>query len=956
MQNTIQSQAPEVVVAASKKHIARFKELHGDDAWFSLPDSYQDQLQSVFGLSDFVAHHLIAHPEWIETCFNADLSDDFDAELTQILQSVSDEAGFHRALRQFRHQKMLAIAIADLHNKQSIAESLKQVSALADALIMQAYHWLYQQFCGKYATPMVNNVAQPMLIIGMGKLGGCELNFSSDIDLIFAYPENGELHYRNKSMEFQQFFTRLAQKLIAALHQTTVDGQVFRVDMRLRPFGESGPLVASFGALETYYQQQGREWERYAMVKGRILNPSSEFTEELQDILRPFVYRRYIDYSVLESLRKMKQLIRQEVRRRKLTANIKLGSGGIREIEFIVQCIQLTRGGREPVLQEKHLLSLLGFFQQLQTLPADDIDVLKQAYLFLRKLEHCLQQFDDQQTQELPDNELDQQRLAWIIGYSSWSELLERLNRVMASVSEQFDELIGESPEDGEEQDTPLTDLWQLELDKDEALQLLCELTDIENSDRLYQQIVDYKQACQKKPIGARGRESLDLLMPRLLDVCLKYCAHSETDNVILVGRVLNIISAILKRTAYLELLLENEGAMLQLIRLSAKSEWVAEQLTRFPLLLDELLNPQALYNPTPLAQYPDLLRQSLLRIPEEDLEQQMEALRQFKLSHQLRIAAADLQDTLPVMKVSDHLTCLAETMITEVVNTAWHQMTEKYGYPAGTSDDDKQFLVVGYGKLGGIELGYSSDLDLVFLHNCTSTEDTSGPKSIDSRQFYARLAQRIMHLFNTKTGSGELYEIDMRLRPSGNSGLLVSNIDSFLQYQLDEAWTWEHQALVRSRAIAGSDELKLTFHKIREQILCLPREESSLLSDVAEMRHKMRLHLDKSSARQVDIKQGQGTIADIEFLTQYWCLLKGHEYPEVVLWSDNVRIIDALKYCEVISQSWAQQLTEAYLAFRNQAHQKALAGRENMLADDELQEHRTNVIHIWQSVFKEQN
>ncbi|BDX07379.1 glutamate-ammonia-ligase adenylyltransferase [Planctobacterium marinum] len=930
-------------------------EQHGDQVWQNLSDSCQKKLHCAFSLSDFVARQLLHHPQWIEACVDADLSVNFYEELAEQLKDVTDEASFHRALRHFRHKAMVSIALADVLNLQSIESSLNQVSRLADALIMQAYQWLYRQFCTKYATPMVNGKALPMLIIGMGKLGGKELNFSSDIDLIFSYPENGELHYRNKSMEFQQFFTKLAQKLIAALHQTSVDGQVFRVDMRLRPFGESGPLVASFGALETYYEQQGREWERYAMVKGRVLNPRSEFSEELQTILRPFVYRRYIDFSVLESLRKMKQLIRQEVRRRNLTANIKLGSGGIREIEFIVQSIQLTRGGREPALQERHLLSLLNTFQMQQTLPLQDVEILQSAYLFLRKLEHCLQQFDDQQTQELPDDELSRARLAWIMGCENWTALVTQINHIMASVAEQFDAQIGESPEDEEEQQTPLNDLWHLDLAQDEALQLLSELGDLAETEKLYQQIIFYKQEFLKKPIGARGRESLDLLMPRLLNACLKHCCHSDTDNAILIDRVLQIISAILKRTAYLELLLENEGAMMQLIRLSSQSEWVAEQLHRFPLLLDELLNPQALYNPTPLAQYPDLLRQSLLRIPEEDLEQQMEALRQFKLSHQLRIAAADLQDTLPVMKVSDHLTCLAETIIAEVLNSAWHQMTEKYGYPDCANDDHRRFLVVGYGKLGGIELGYSSDLDLVFLHDCNSTLDTSGPKQIDSRQFYAKLAQRIMHLFNTKTASGELYEVDMRLRPSGNSGLLVSNIESFLQYQLEEAWTWEHQALVRSRAIAGDETLKSRFNDIRRQILRLPREEPELLKDVVQMRHKMREHLDKSSAQLVDIKQGQGTIADIEFLTQYWTLLHASRFEQIAVWSDNVRIIESLNSCEVIDKSWCQKLTNAYLALRNLAHQKALEGRENLLTADQLKEHRLNVINIWNKVFEEQ-
>lgn len=946
--NTLPAELEQV----AQVHWQGVTERHGESWQHSLSPENAHRLKHAFAQSDYVAEQIKSNPDWLDVCLSASTSQSFHNLLREQLSEITDESALHKVLRDFRNQQMVSIAIKDVLNEQPIETSLQQVSDLADALILNAYDWLYQHFCSKFATPEEDGKALPMLIIGMGKLGGEELNFSSDIDLIFAYPCNGELQYRNKSMEYQQFFIRLAQKLIAALNQTTVDGQVFRVDMRLRPFGESGPLVASFAALEDYYQQQGREWERYAMVKGRILNPASSFTEELQSILRPFVYRRYIDYSVLESLRKMKQLIRQEVRRRNLTNNIKLGSGGIREIEFIVQCIQLTRGGRDPLLQEKRLLTLLNIFEKQQILSSDDVDELRQSYLFLRKVEHCLQQFNDEQTQELPDNDTDFLRLIQIMGFPGQDQFMAKLEQTFTLVSAQFDELIGDSPEEEIELDTPLNDFWHLDLSEEEALRLLEEVTDISDAHKMYQQLNSYKKEFEKKPIGARGRESLDKLVPRILNACLSFYTKSDADNAILIERVFQIISAVLKRTAYLELLLENEGAMMQLIRLCSKSEWVSEQLARFPLLLDELLNPQALYNPTPLAHYPDLLRQSLLRIPEEDLEQQMEALRQFKLSHQLRIAAADIQDTLPVMKVSDHLTCLAETIIAEVINSAWHQMTEKYGYPVGADDADKQFLVVGYGKLGGIELGYSSDLDLVFLHGCTSAADTSGPKAIDSRQFYAKLAQRIMHLFNTKTGSGELYEVDLRLRPSGNSGLLVAQIESFLSYQLEEAWTWEHQALVRSRAIAGSEDLKFRFNEIRQQVLCLARDDKTLQSDVVAMRKKMRSHLDKSTDNKVDLKQAAGTIADIEFLTQYWSLRHGHQVPEVVIWSDNVRIIEALKQYQLISEIWCQQLIDAYLAFRNLSHQKALDGEENLMLKGELENHRTQVISIWQQVF----
>lgn len=955
-------------------HLQRLSERVSFDIQQTLSSQQYQTLQIVCSLSDFVAETLIKHPNWIEDCLSppGEVADKY--QINEQLKEVTDEACLHQTLRLYRHKRMVQIAITDLLSQQPIESSLKTVSQLADALIMQCYKWLYKQLCSKYATPQAlvdGEIRQMnMLIIGMGKLGGNELNFSSDIDLIFVYPEKGEIRYRNKTMEHQQFFTKLAQKLISALHQTTVDGQVFRVDMRLRPFGDSGPLVASLAAIEDYYQSQGREWERYAMVKGRVLNEQDPWCHELQQILQPFVYRRYIDFGAMESLRKMKQLIRQEVRRRQLHNNIKLGSGGIREIEFILQSMQLTRGGKDKELQEKNVLKLIELINDKTStgkhIPiSTDLNRLKVQYLFLRKVEHCLQQFSDEQTQELPDKELDQQRLTVVMGYSDYPTFVKDLKRRLAIVSKEFENVIGETARDSHETCAELQDFWLLPLEPEEAFSLVEEFFKRSDSQEQYERDIaqllwDYKTELSTRPIGTRGKESLDSLMPGLMQDCLE-AAHSKNEvqknnaphnkTINLLHRVMAVIKAVLRRTAYLELLLENKAARANLIRLCAMSDWVAQQIAKFPLLLDELLNPEGLTNPTPVAQYSDLLRQQLLRIPEEDLEQQMEALRQFKLSHQLRIAAADLFGSLPVMKVSDHLTYLAETIIQEVVTSAWHQMIEKYGYPDCAKDDDNRFLVVAYGKLGGIELGYSSDLDLVFLHDCHSAGDTSGPKHIDSRQFYAKLAQRIMHLFNTKTSSGELYDVDLRLRPSGNSGLLVSSIDAFYEYQRDSAWTWEHQALVRSRAVCGNKRLRQKFEKIRADILCKQRETAVLKAEVVEMRKKMRQHLDRSTGGQVDAKQGPGAITDIEFITQFWTLSLAHAYPDVTRWSDNVRLIDTMVAGGLIASSWGENLKDAYLKIRNLSHQKALQGTPNLMLQNELEKERKQVQAIWNEV-----
>lgn len=629
----------------------------------------------------------------------------------------------------------------------------------------------------------------------------------------------------------------MGQRLIKVLDQPTQDGFVYRVDMRLRPFGDSGPLVLSFAALEDYYQEQGRDWERYAMVKARIMGDTDgRYVDELRAMLRPFVFRRYIDFSVIQSLRNMKGMIAREVRRRGLKDNIKLGAGGIREIEFIVQVFQLIRGGREPSLQSRSLLPTLSAIAALHLLPENDAEQLRQAYLFLRRLENLLQSINDEQTQTLPGDELNRARLAWGMNADSWSQLTETLEGHMANVRRVFNELIGDDETDTQEDalSEQWRELWQDALQEDDTPPVLSHLADDDRL-RVLALIADFRKELDKRTIGPRGRQVLDHLMPHLLsDVC------TRQDASLPLSRITPLLVGIVTRTTYLELLSEFPGALKHLISLCAASPMVASQLARYPLLLDELLDPNTLYQPTATDAYRDELRQYLLRVPEDDEEQQLEALRQFKQTQLLRIAAADIAGTLPVMKVSDHLTWLAEAMIDAVVQQAWLQMVARYGQPTHLAErEGRGFAVVGYGKLGGWELGYSSDLDLIFLHDCPVDVMTDGEREIDGRQFYLRLAQRIMHLFSTRTSSGILYEVDARLRPSGAAGMLVTSTESFADYQKNEAWTWEHQALVRARVVYGDPQLTSQFDTVRRDIITLPRDGKTLQNEVREMREK---------------------------------------------------------------------------------------------------------------------
>jgi len=908
-----------------------------------------ETLSELFSLSDFIAQTCERYAgctEWLLQTSEIDPRA-YNRQLQQKLVGVSSEPQLFEVLRQFRHLQMAQIAWLDLAQKQDVEHSLYCVSTLADVLICAAYHWLYSACCERYGVPMAQGKPQPMLILGMGKLGGGELNFSSDIDLIFCYPELGETQGARKSIENQIFFTRLGQKLISALHQITENGQAYRVDMRLRPFGDSGPLVMHFSGLEDYYQSQGREWERYAMVKARVINPEADYSPILYDILKPFVFRRYLDFGSIDSLRNMKRLINQEVRRRGLKDNIKLGAGGIREVEFIVQSFQLIRGGRESELQISSLLKALPALSGLNILTPDDVMELKGNYLFLRKLEHCLQQFTDSQTQTLPQDKLNQQRLTRIMGYADYQQLYQAILLAMQQIHHQFDLLIGDEPDAHVAEPWEELELyWQQQVVVEDLRQYLTAYS-ADEADTLALLLAEFQQDMQKRSMGQRGQQVLDKLVPQLLWQVL----HSDSfDKSSLLQQLFALLKAIYRRTSYLELLNEHPAAVKQLIRLCTASHWIGGQLQRFPILLDDLLDPASLYRVTGLQEYAAELRKDLLRVDESDLELQMETLRQFKLSQQLHVAAADVTGTLPVMKVSDHLTYLAESIIGQVVELSWQQMVQKYGYPQGATDENKQFAVLGYGKLGGLELGYGSDLDLVFVHSCDSNALTQGNKAIESKQFYLKLAQRILHMFNTNTASGQLYEVDMRLRPSGNSGLLVCHIDGFYAYQQQEAWIWEHQALVRSRFIYGDKHLKQLFSQQRQQILVQHRDTQQLMEEVSSMRAKMRMHLDKPDDPGVKIKQGKGGIVDIEFLTQYLVLANSALYPDLTLCSDNVRILQQAVVVGVITEDEGDILTRAYLAFRDFGHRVALVPRQTLELES-TQQLQHEVQHIWRRI-----
>lgn len=619
----------------------------------------------------------------------------------------------------------------------------------------------------------------------------------------------------------------------------------------------------------------------------------------------------------------------------------------------------MIHGGREPSLQSKSLLTTLKALEENEIVENEVVEALKQDYLFLRKVEHTLQQYRDQQTQTLPEDEDQRQALIEVMGFPNYAQFLTHLDAVMARIHGHFNELIEESQDAHDPQDSLFSaccDAWQLQMVEHEFCQTFASYLPPEDASRVQHLLLDFNQNQRRYLLGQRGEDTLNKLIPEILYVLI---THNAQGVPYILKRVLGVISAITGRTTYLDLLLENPDVLKQLVRLCERSEWVANEIKRFPLLLDELLTPLYLEQQdtdivTSKNDYISELRQSLLRVEPDDVEAMMDTWRQFKLCQQLRIAASDISGSLPIANVSDKLTVLAEVVLEQVVHAAWHQISERFGVPNHLTADNSGFAVVAYGKLGGYELGYGSDLDLVFLHNAPREATTTGAKSIEAQQFYIKLAQRIMHLLNTKTLFGQLYETDLRLRPSGNAGLLCCHLDGFKRYQQEEAWTWEHQALVRARGVCGDKTLLTQFADVRAEILGQPRDKAALRDEVCKMRTKMRQHLLNEKAQKVDLKQCVGGITDIEFMTQYWVLANASTIPSITRYTDNLRILNEAAQHGVIDDKQAKMLQDAYLALREQYHHLTLADTKYADQTDQLAKLREQVTGYWTGIFSE--
>lgn len=856
-----------------------------------------------------------------------------------------DEAQLMRRLRQVRRAEMARIAVRDIGGLATLDETLGDLSDLADACVGAALANAERRLQQRYGVPRdaAGKIVRPF-VLGMGKLGGRELNFSSDIDLIFGHGDAGDTDGA-RAISNDEYFMRLAQDVQRLLSVVTGDGFVFRVDLMLRPFGSAGALSASTDALEEYYQTHGREWERYALVKARAVAGDLEAARALLRALQPFVYRRYLDYDAIGNLRNLKTLIAEDVARRGQEDNIKLGSGGIRELEFIVQSFQLVRGGAESALRDSRLRPVLRYLGEAGHLEVPIVKALDDAYVFLRRLENAVQMYDDQQTHALPRHEQARRALCAALDVSDWASLMAQLDAVRACVQQQFENIFserGNADSDAAGEDSKLVRaLWFGMSEGAVALNALRGAGFTQQPQTVIDAIRDLHDARLVRAMSDGGVQKMIALLATLLDA-----ARQQSDPELAFCRTLTVVQAIAGRSTYLSLLHDNAEPRVQLVRLCAASPWLTAFIAQSPVLLDTLFDPRTLYELPGRGELRDELSRRIGELAAGDTEGGMDLLRRYQKEMTLRIAAADLSGALPLVQVSDRLTWLAESLVNAALGRAWDEMRALYGAPLREDGEYAGFAVIAYGKFGGIELGYGSDLDLVFLHDCDALDaDTvGGERAINNGVFYARLAQRLINWLATQTPAGRAYEIDMELRPNGKSGLMVTSLASFLGYQRESAWTWEHQALTRARGVAGSAEIRDAFEQGRLEVLTQPRDAAALSRAIVEMRAKMRANLDKSTAERWDIKQGEGGLIDIEFVTQYLVLRDAHENPAIARWSDNWRQIEALAASGALDAQSCETLIACYRRYRSWTHSRSLQNAGQFSPPEQFADERAAV------------
>ena len=870
---------------------------HVERALARLPDALAarggEPLRRVAVASDFALEAFVRQPEVLEA-----LLDDPSVPIPPPRLEPAAPDDWPARLRTWRQAVSARLVWRDLNGLDDVADTLSGSTRLAEECLRLGLEALEGQFAARHGVVRDGDGAPVRLVVfALGKLGGGELNFSSDIDLVYAYAAAGESD-GPRPLAAEEYFARLGRALARLLDEPTVDGFCHRVDLRLRPFGNAGRVALSFAAMEQYFQREGRDWERYAWQKARPVAGDLDAGERFLVALRPFVYRRYFDYGALAGLREMKAAIQAEVARKELADDIKRGSGGIREIEFLVQVLQLIRGGREAALRGRRLLPMLDAMRAARQIEPEAARDLGEAYLFLRRVENRLQMLRDAQTHVLPEDAVDRLRIADGLGYPDWDALVADIDRRRARVAAEFDALLSHRDESRGAVSGDLAGYWRaLPEDGDPGVLAAAGFGDPGEVDAALR---DFVRSPSVRDLSDAARARLDRVMPVMLQ------ASAPADRPLqAVRRLLALLHNILRRVSYLALLDEQPAALARLTDLVTRSAFLAERVAAHPLLLDELLDARV-EGPMPGREQIDAACAAALQ--RDDLEAVLFTLNETRQALSFRIALATLDGRMAAVDSARQLAWLADGVVGVVLELAQREMRAAHG-----TVPDAPFAAIGYGSLGGEELGVGSDLDLVFLYDAPADAQSDGPRPLEAQRWFARLAQKIVLLLGTPTGAGQLYEADVRLRPDGGSGLLVSSLAAYDAYQRERAWTWEHQALVRARCVAGDGTLHAAFERVRGAALVRARDPATLAADVSGMRARMRAELDRGGDGLFDLKQGEGGLVDLEFLLQALVLGGAASHPELLRPRSTPGLIAACRDAGLLDGAMAAALCDAH-------------------------------------------
>ncbi len=892
-----------------------------------------DRLQRVLLASDFAWRHFLRDPLLLGPDALQLMSDPRHADARAgVFEEARDAATLRKLLRAFRLREALRLIWRDVNGDDGVATTLAGASVLAETCIEQALRGAERQVAERHGVVRDRQGrAQRLVVLGLGKLGGGELNFSSDIDLILAFDEEGSSD-GPRSLDASAYFTRVGQALVSLLADHDVDGYVYRVDLRLRPFGSAGRLALSFAAMEQYYQREGRDWERYAWIKARVVAGDRIAGARLLDTLRPFVYRRYLDYGAFAGLREMKGLIDAEVARKDLAGNLKLGPGGIREIEFIVQLAQLIRGGREPSLRARGLLEALAACEQRGFIPLDRARALREAYLFLRRVENRAQMFADEQTHALPDDAWARARIALALGFADADALEAAMARQRGAVAEEFAALMAvEARGDAQRTQAQWDDWWRTLANGGQADAAALAAAGFDPPQAVIAELESLLGSVAYRNMSNRSRERLDRVMPAVLAT-----AAAQADALACLTRLLRLVQAVVRRSVYLALLDEQPAALRRLSGVFAASAFLAERVIAHPLLLDELFDDRVDVAAWSREEIESDLSRRLQALGEIDAEAEIEQIQEVRQAAAFRVGLAFLAGRLDAVASARALSELAEIVLAAVLRMAERDLVAAHGRFRERAGEGTGLAIVAYGSFGGAELGFGSDLDLVFVHDGEAAQgESDGARPLDAQRYYARLAQRIVHLLGVLTRAGRLYEVDVRLRPDGSKGMLVLGIAAYEAYQRERAWTWELQALVRARALAGDVGLMRRFAQLRDELLVLPRDAAVTAAEVIDMRARWRSERDRSDARHFDLKQGAGGLVDIEFLLQALVLTHAAQHASLRGSGNSATLIARLAACGVLDADAAGRLARAHAVLLDRAIRCTLDGRPRIVVRD---------------------